>query len=101
LDPAQLQQKLVTDMKKTSLTVHGFRSTFRNWAAERTHVPGEIAEAALGHVNGDKTEAAYLRSDFFERRRKLMEAWAKFCKSGRAIAGKNVVPFRRTAAELR
>jgi integrase len=98
LSDTAMRKYLQDDMKKMGLTVHGFRSTFRNWAAERTNVPGEIAEAALGHVNGDKTEAAYLRSDFFERRRKLMEMWAKFCASGAASSGKKVIPFRRTAA---
>jgi integrase len=90
-----MRKYLQEDMGKTGLTVHGFRSTFRNWAAERTNVPGEIAEAALGHVNGDKTEAAYLHSDFFERRRKLMEMWAKFCGSGSASGAKKIIPFVR------
>jgi integrase len=60
-------------------TVHGFRSTFRDWAAERTSFPREIAEAALAHANADKVEAAYRRSDLFEKRRELMAAWALFC----------------------
>src|SRR5262249_7723565 len=96
-----MRKYLQDDMKRPGLTVHGFRSTFRNWTAERTNVPGEIAEAALAHVNGDKTESAYLRSDFFERRRKLMEMWAKFCTSGAVSAGKKVVPFRKAAAAAR
>src|SRR5262245_10212001 len=61
------------------VTVHGFRSTFRDWAAERTDFPSEVAEAALAHVVGDKVEAAYRRGDLFEKRRRLMEAWAEFC----------------------
>jgi integrase len=60
-------------------TVHGFRSSFRDWAAECTSCPREIAEAALAHVNGDRTEAAYLRSDLVAKRRELMVAWAQFC----------------------
>jgi integrase len=101
LSDTAMRKYLQEDMKKASLTVHGFRSTFRDWAAERTNVPGEIAEAALGHVNGDKTEAAYLHTDFFDRRRKLMEMWAKFCASGAVSSGKKVIPFRKRAAASR
>jgi integrase len=61
------------------LTVHGFRSTFRTWAAERTNFPREVIEAALAHTIGNKVEAAYQRGDMFEKRRRLMEAWAQFC----------------------
>jgi integrase len=64
------------------VTVHGFRSTFRDWAAERTNFPSEVAEAALAHVVGDKVEAAYRRGDLFEKRRKLMGAWASYCETG-------------------
>ena len=60
-------------------TVHGFRSTFRDWAGEAMRHPREVAEAALAHVVGDKTEAAYLRADFIAKRRKLMDDWAAFC----------------------
>lgn len=60
-------------------TVHGFRSAFRDWAAERTSVPREVAEAALAHANTDKVEAAYLRTDLFERRKALMDEWEAFC----------------------
>ncbi len=65
-------------MGQPDLTAHGFRSTFRDWAAERTNFQAEVAEAALGHVVGDKLEAAYRRGDFFEKRRRLMEAWGEF-----------------------
>jgi integrase len=65
-------------MKRHDLTVHGFRSTFRDWAEEQTNFPGSVAEAALGHIVGDKTEAAYRRGDLFEKRRKLMAAWAQY-----------------------
>jgi integrase len=65
-------------MGRGELTAHGFRSTFRDWAAERTSFSREVAEAALAHVLGDKTEAAYLRADFFDKRRRLMDAWAEF-----------------------
>jgi integrase len=61
------------------LTVHGFRSTFRDWAAESTNFPREIAEAALAHLVGNEVERAYQRGDLFEKRRKLMEGWADYC----------------------
>jgi integrase len=60
-------------------TVHGFRSTFRDWAAEQTAYPNDVVEMALAHKVAGKTEAAYLRSDMFEKRRALMDDWAKFC----------------------
>jgi integrase len=72
------------------LTVHGFRSTFRDWAAERSSFPREIAEAALAHVVKDKTEAAYQRGDLLEKRRKLMVAWASYANTSPA-RGDNVV----------
>ena len=64
------------------LTVHGFRSTFRDWAGERTGYPREVAEAALAHVIRDKAEAAYARGDLLERRRKMMEQWGAYCVGG-------------------
>jgi len=83
----------------TVATVHGFRSTFRDWAAERTAYPREVAEAALAHTNGDKVEAAYLRSDLFDKRRQLMQAWAEFCTTPSASmsAGEGRVVALRTA----
>lgn len=63
-------------------TVHGFRSTFRDWAAEKTNFAREVAEGALAHVVADKVEAAYRRTDLFEKRRLLMEAWSDFCFTG-------------------
>jgi integrase len=62
-----------------TFTVHGFRSTFRDWSAEQTAFPREVCEAALAHAMKDATEAAYFRSDLFEKRRQLMEAWATYC----------------------
>jgi integrase len=59
-------------------TAHGFRSTFRDWAAEATNYPRELAEAALAHALTDKVEAAYLRADLLEKRRAMMETWATF-----------------------
>lgn len=60
------------------VTMHGFRSTFRDWAAERTNMPGEGAEAALTHAIPNRVEAAYRRTDFLEKRRELMELWSNF-----------------------
>lgn len=60
------------------VTVHGFRSSFRDWAAEQTSFPAAVCELALAHVNKDRVEAAYQRSDLFERRRELMETWGRF-----------------------
>ncbi len=65
-------------MKRGGLTAHGFRSSFRDWAAERTNVPRAVCESALAHSLRDKTEAAYNRTDLFERRRDLMTSWAAF-----------------------
>jgi integrase len=64
---------------RSDLTAHGFCSTLRDWAAERTNFPAEVAEMALAHVLSDKVEAAYRRGDPFEKRRQLVDAWAKFC----------------------
>ena len=63
---------------RAGITAHGFRSSFRVWAAERTNFPRIVAEAALAHVIPDKVEAAYLRSDLFDQRRALMNSWAAF-----------------------
>jgi integrase len=68
-------------MGYAALTTHGFRSTFRDWAAERSEFPAEVAEMALAHVVGDKVEAAYRRGDLFEKRRQIMEAWCRFCST--------------------
>jgi integrase len=81
-------------MKRADVTVHGFRSSFRDWAAERTNFPREVAEAALAHVVGDKVEAAYRRGDLFLKRRQLMDAWARFC--WRVASTGTVVPLRRS-----
>lgn len=64
---------------KSAVTVHGFRSTFRDWASETTSFPHEVCEMALAHTIGNKAEAAYRRGDLFEKRRKLMDAWASYC----------------------
>ena len=59
--------------------MHGFRSTFRDWAAEKTKFPNEVIEMALAHAIGDKVEAAYRRGDLFEKRQTLMRSWANYC----------------------
>jgi hypothetical protein len=77
------------------VTVHGFRSSFRDWAGNETHFPRELAEHALAHVIGDKAEQAYRRSDALEKRRALMGAWAAHCEPS-SVDGK-VTPLRRKA----
>lgn len=66
-------------MSRTDLTAHGFRSTFRDWAAEQTAYPAEVVEMALAHTIGNKVEAAYRRGDLFEKRRLLMSDWSAYC----------------------
>ena len=85
---------LLRRMKRDDLTAHGFRSTFRDWAAETTGYPGEVVEMALAHVVGDKTEAAYRRGDLFEKRRRLMTEWADHCVAAPKLDRNNVVTLR-------
>lgn len=94
LSDAAMRKYLQEDMQKPNCTVHGFRSTFRDWVSERTEFPGEIAEAALGHVIGDKTEAAYRRGDVLDRRRVMMDKWARFAVGGGPSKNK-IVTLRR------
>jgi integrase len=72
--------KVLERMGRGDLTAHGFRATFKTWASERTNFPRELVEAALAHVIGGKVEAAYQRGDLLEKRRRLMDAWAEFCR---------------------
>lgn len=83
-----------------SYVPHGFRSTFKDWAAEMTHVPNIVSEAALAHAIGDKTEAAYRRGDMLEKRRHLMNAWAAYCGKSPDATGKVIddVDFGRKVA---
>jgi integrase len=81
-------------MKIDGVTAHGFRSAFRDWAAECTSFTHEVCEAALAHAIENKVEAAYRRGDLFEKRRKLMEAWVSYCATPKS--GK-IVEFRRKA----
>ena len=71
--------KVLRDMEVDAVP-HGFRSTFRDWVAEQTSWPAELAEAALAHVISDKTVAAYQRGRMLEKRRELMAAWANYCE---------------------
>jgi integrase len=85
---------------KQDVTVHGFRSAFRDWAAECTGYSHEVAEMALAHTISNAVERAYRRGDMFEKRRKLMEAWANYCAGHGAAgeAGDNVTPIRGEVA---
>lgn len=83
-------------MDRNEITIHGFRSTFRDWAAESTAYPGEMVEMALAHTIGNKVEAAYRRGDLFEKRRRLMQDWCDFCDRKGATAG-NVIPINTAA----
>jgi integrase len=98
--------KVLERMERTEITVHGFRSTFRDWAAEETEFPNHVVEMALAHAIGDDVEAAYRRGDLFRQRRRLMDAWAKYARPQAPQArqpdlfesgapGSNVVNFGR------
>lgn len=95
--PGQKQGDSMSDMtllkilrdRNTGVTVHGFRSTFRDWVAEQTSYPGEIAEAALAHAIPNKVEAAYRRTDYFEKRKGLMKEWTDFCLARPKLADGN------------
>ena len=80
-------RKVAVDMGH-AITAHGFRSTFADWVNEQTHFPREVREAALAHVRTDKVEAAYSRTDYLEKRRPMMDAWADYCVGA---SGGNVV----------
>ena len=83
-------------MERNDITVHGFRSSFRDWAAESTAYPNEMAEMALAHTIGDKVEAAYRRGDLFEKRRRMMNDWSNFCDT--VIKAGEVIPIRSNTA---
>jgi integrase len=91
--------KLMRELK-APVTVHGFRSSFRDWVSEETDVQGEVAEAALAHIVHNKTEAAYRRGSLLEKRRALMNDWACFClvavSDGRPVEG----GYGRRSAEV-
>lgn len=83
---------LLRRIGRDDLTAHRFRSSFSDWAAERTAYPREVVEMALAHAIGNKVEAAYRRGDLFEKRRQLMGAWGRFCTA--PAASGDVVPMR-------
>jgi integrase len=89
---------LLRRMGRGDLTAHGFRSTFRTWAAERSNFPREVIEAALAHTIGNKVEAAYQRGDMFEKRRRLMQQWATFCTTAPAQEAQTNVRSLRSRA---
>jgi integrase len=76
-------------------TIHGFRSSFRDWAGETTAFAHDICEAALAHVRGDQSVVAYARGDLFDKRRRLMHSWAEYCASPPVKIGGDAVPIRR------
>ncbi len=84
---------LLRRMDRDAITVHGFRSTFRDWAGESTSFPREVVEHAMAHQLADKAEAAYQRGTLFPKRVKLMAAWAALCASP-AADGTNVTAIR-------
>jgi integrase len=88
---AMAMEMLLRRMKIENATVHGFRSSFRDWCGDETTFPREIAEAALAHKIGNEVEQAYRRGTAIEKRRKLMEAWAAYCEP-KVV---NVVPIVR------
>ncbi len=89
--------QLLKRMDRGDLTTHGFRSSFRDWAAERTNYPNEVAEMALAHAVGDKVAAAYRRGDLFDKRRKMMDAWADYCSTVHDAGAHTVVPIKGTS----
>jgi integrase len=79
-------------MKRRDITVHGFRSTFRDWCEEQTNFAGSVAEAALGHIVRNQVEASYRRGDLFEKRERLMQLWGAYCMTPND--GAKVLPIR-------
>jgi integrase len=90
--------ELLRGMSGNGYTVHGFRSSFRDWCAEQTNYPRELAEAALAHTLPDKVERAYQRGDLLEKRRRLMSEWAKFCATKPVAKSADVVPMHEARA---
>jgi len=92
---SEAMRALLMRMGRTDITPHGFRSAFRDWAAEQTGFAREVAEMALGHAVSNQVEAAYRRGDLREKRRKLMEAWAAYCAA--PVKGGKVVQLKRAS----
>lgn len=81
-------------MGRGDLTLHGFRSTFRDWASECTNCPRDLAEMALAHAVGNRVEAAYRHGDLFTKRTRMMQDWVRYC--GSVQGGASVVPMKRS-----
>jgi integrase len=92
LSPGAMKMLLQRSLGKAGITVHGFRSAFRDWAGETTAFPHDVCEAALSHIRG-KTERAYQRGDLFNKRRRLMNEWAEYCASPPQRTGADIVPI--------
>ena len=88
----KMMRRVLQDQLGRRYTVHGFRSTFSQWAAERTEYSYEVREMALAHNVGNAVERSYQRSDLFDRRRQLMNAWAEFAANSGPSDG--IVPLR-------
>jgi integrase len=89
--------ELLRGITHAGLTVHGFRSTFRDWASEQTAYPNELLEMALAHAVSDKVEAAYRRGDLLEKRKHLMSEWSRYCEQSlRKVAEVASISPRRT-----
>jgi integrase len=95
-----MAMEMVLRRMEVKVTVHGFRSTFRDWAGEATDTPREVAEAALAHTVGNSAELAYRRGDALEKRRVLMELWASYCGNTEP-KGEKIIPFRRATGHDR
>ena len=89
--------QLLRGMNGNGYRVHGFRSTFRDWAGDHTNFDREVIEHALAHKLPDKVEASYRRSSALEKRRRLMDAWAQYCYAGIAAEGAAVIPMGKRA----
>jgi integrase len=85
---------LLRRMGQNDITVHGFRSTFKDWASERTSYPREVSEMSLAHAIEDKVEAAYRRGELLDKRRRLMAEWARFCGEVKVPVADNVRQLR-------
>jgi integrase len=94
---SQSMTQVLKRMGRTDVSVHGFRSSFRDWCGEQTNFPREVAEMALAHAVGDKTERAYQRGDLLKKRYALAEAWARYATSPPTERSGKVVPMRKGA----
>jgi integrase len=98
LSPSVLQKLLRRKLAQPEITAHGFRSAFSTWAYERSGAKRDVIERCLAHTVGSATEQAYNRAEHLEARRRLLDAWARFCASPMPTSGENVVPIAAGAA---